>query len=194
MLFRVHFQLVLKRRRGLLWCFCFRITWTGDRILQIDDAVLTAFQNHLRKLFQVISLKIDHGLANSRYGVVILSPHFFEKKWTQYELDELLSLERDGKVLILPVWHNVTAEDIEKFSQKLIERVGIPTTSGLDIVSAAIVKKVCAYQVQNHHNQMVDVDVSTCEYHGEPIVPSWLEMQGVIGQVHTQPPSSGRPE
>lgn len=74
MLFRVHLQLVLKRRCGLLRCFCFRITWTGDRILQIDDAVLTTFQNDLRKLFQVISLKIDHGLpvaVNLQHSAVI---------------------------------------------------------------------------------------------------------------------------
>jgi hypothetical protein len=30
---------------------------------------------------------IDHGLANSRWGVVVLSPNFFAKHWPQIELD-----------------------------------------------------------------------------------------------------------
>ena len=33
--------------------------------------------------------KIDHGLANSRYGIAILSPKFFEKDWPQKELNGL---------------------------------------------------------------------------------------------------------
>src|SRR2546423_359737 len=34
---------------------------------------------------------IDRGLAGSRYGLVILSPHFFEKEWPQKELDGLVA-------------------------------------------------------------------------------------------------------
>ncbi|TEU12597.1 MAG: toll/interleukin-1 receptor domain-containing protein, partial [Anaerolineales bacterium] len=51
---------------------------------------------------------IDHGLAQSRYGVVILSPNFFTKEWSQKELDGLAAREVSGEKVILPVWHNVT--------------------------------------------------------------------------------------
>jgi predicted nucleotide-binding protein len=34
---------------------------------------------------------IDRGLRSSKFGVVILSPSFFKKSWTQYELDGLLA-------------------------------------------------------------------------------------------------------
>ena len=40
--------------------------------------------------------KIEHGLANSRYGVVILSESFFRKEWPQRELDGLAARE-DGR-------------------------------------------------------------------------------------------------
>ena len=33
--------------------------------------------------------KIDEGLASSRFGLVVLSPSFFDKRWTQWELDGL---------------------------------------------------------------------------------------------------------
>ena len=37
--------------------------------------------------------KIDHGLRESRFGVVVLSPSFFGKRWTQWELDGLVDRE-----------------------------------------------------------------------------------------------------
>jgi hypothetical protein len=35
---------------------------------------------------------IDHGLLTSQVGVVVLSPAFFGKRWTNYELDGLVQL------------------------------------------------------------------------------------------------------
>ena len=39
---------------------------------------------------------IDSGLSNSRYGVVVFSSAFFEKNWTQYELDGLVDPPKSG--------------------------------------------------------------------------------------------------
>jgi len=65
---------------------------------------------------------IDHGLANSRYGVVILSPSFFAKEWPQKELDGLVAREVSGERVILPVWHNITADQIREYSPTILER------------------------------------------------------------------------
>ena len=32
---------------------------------------------------------IDRGLASSRFGIVVISPHFLSKEWPQKELDGL---------------------------------------------------------------------------------------------------------
>lgn len=48
---------------------------------------------------------IDDGLLRSRFGVVILSRVFFGKSWTNYELDGLLTLEMQGRKVVLPVLH-----------------------------------------------------------------------------------------
>ena len=51
---------------------------------------------------------IDRGLSKSRYGIVVLSPHFFSKNWTEYELDGLVQRQNSSsKIVILPIWHNV---------------------------------------------------------------------------------------
>lgn len=52
---------------------------------------------------------IDKGLAKSRFGIVVLSPNFFRKKWPQRELNGLVAREMNEPMnLILPVWHNIS--------------------------------------------------------------------------------------
>jgi hypothetical protein len=82
---------------------------------------------------------IDHGLANSRYGVVILSPSFFKKNWTQKELDGLVAREDDMQKVILPVWHRVNHDEVVKFSPILAGKVAAKTEDGLDTVA----EKIC---------------------------------------------------
>jgi TIR domain len=72
--------------------------------------------------------KIDSGLAESRFGVVILSRRFFEKEWPQRELDGLAARETaSGKKLILPVWHGVDAAYLAEKSPTLADRLGVPS-------------------------------------------------------------------
>lgn len=86
---------------------------------------------------------IDKGLGVSRYGIVVLSPNFIKKNWTKGELDGLFALENSsGKKRILPVWHNITKEEVEAFSPMLAGRLGVLTTTGLDNVVARIVEVI----------------------------------------------------
>jgi formylglycine-generating enzyme required for sulfatase activity len=83
---------------------------------------------------------IDRGLAQSRYGVVILSPHFFAKEWPQKELDGLAAREDGSGKVILPIWHNVTREEVSRFSPTLADRLAVSTAKGLDAVVEEILR------------------------------------------------------
>ena len=83
---------------------------------------------------------IDRGIAGCRYGVVILSPNFFAKKWPNWELDGLVTREVRGGKTILPVWHSVTKREIEQFSPSLADKVGVSTSKGLDAVVKEILR------------------------------------------------------
>ena len=62
-----------------------------------------------------LSESIDRGLAQSRFGVVILSHAFFAKQWTKRELEGLVAREMvDGERLILPVWHEIDVGDVAR--------------------------------------------------------------------------------
>ena len=78
--------------------------------------------------------KIDEGLANSRYGIVVLSHAFFAKEWPQQELDGLMSREVAGAKVILPVWHSITFDEVRGYSPMLSGRVAAKSSEGLDTV------------------------------------------------------------
>ena len=82
--------------------------------------------------------KISEGLNNADFGVVILSQNFFGKKWTQAELDGLFALEEPNKKVILPIWHNVTVEEVKSFSLILAGKLGIETGVGINKLVSAI--------------------------------------------------------
>ena len=71
---------------------------------------------------------IDRGLARSRFGVVIVSKHFFRKEWPQKELDALFSQEASGKTRILPVWHEVSKDEVFEYSPLLADKVAFKTS------------------------------------------------------------------
>jgi TIR domain len=77
---------------------------------------------------------IDKGLAGARFGIVLISPKFLEKEWPQKELDALMDRESHGVKVILPVWHNVDAAYVRKFSPLLADRLASSTARGLDHV------------------------------------------------------------
>ncbi len=83
--------------------------------------------------------KIDYGLANSRYGVVVLSKAFFEKKWTKEELDGLAARQTsEGKKVILPIWYKVGCEDVKKFSPMLAGKLAARSEEGLGVIVSKI--------------------------------------------------------
>jgi hypothetical protein len=85
---------------------------------------------------------IDRGLAQSRFGVVILSAHFFEKHWPQQELNGLVSREVNSGKVILPVWHEVGFAEVRCYSPVLADRLAVHTKNGLEHVVAKIMEVV----------------------------------------------------
>ncbi len=73
--------------------------------------------------------KIDKGLTNSRVGLVILSPSFINKGWTNYELDGIVTRTISGEQILLPIWHNITKQQVVDFSPSLADRIARSTAT-----------------------------------------------------------------
>lgn len=110
----------------------------ADRGLEVwyDDFTLRIGDNLRRK--------IDAGLASSRFGVVVLSPSFFAKEWSRYELDGLVTRELQGaQQIILPLWHNITPEEVAAVSPSLANRLALRTdNASIDDIASQIAEVV----------------------------------------------------
>ena len=71
------------------------------------------------RLGQSIRQKINEGLANCRSATVILSRPFFLKNWTQYEMDGIVGRQMQGEILLFPIQHGITIEEIRNHSPSL---------------------------------------------------------------------------
>jgi DNA-binding response OmpR family regulator len=85
---------------------------------------------------------IERGLAHSKYGIVVLSGHFFAKHWPQRELNGLMARENGGKKVILPVWFNLSFEEVEKVAPMLADRIAARSQDGLDVVVERLVRVI----------------------------------------------------
>jgi Domain of unknown function (DUF1883)/TIR domain len=73
--------------------------------------------------------KIDRGLASSRVGLVVLSSSFIAKGWTNYELDGIVTRTVSGEQILLPIWHNISKQQVINFSPSLADKVARSTTT-----------------------------------------------------------------
>lgn len=98
--------------------------WFDEYTLQVGDSLRQS---------------INKGLVECDFGVVILSPSFFGRQWPQYELNALHSREMgEGRKLVLPIWHQVSAEFILRVDPGLADRVALHMSDGPDAVAKSI--------------------------------------------------------
>jgi hypothetical protein len=88
--------------------------WYDEFTLQIGDS--------LRRM-------IDRGIASSRIGLVVLSPSFIKKDWTNHELDGILARTLVGQQQILPIWHEISKQEVLDYSPSLADKVARSTAN-----------------------------------------------------------------
>ena len=59
--------------------------------------------------------QIENGLKQCRFGIVVISPEFLGREWTEKELNELLQRQNErGQKTVLPLLYNLTVDDMKK--------------------------------------------------------------------------------
>jgi hypothetical protein len=102
--------------------------WLDEFILKVGDS--------LRQ-------KIDEGLSKSRYGVVVFSLAFFQKKWPQAELDGLFAREMGGKrKVILPIRHHISIEELVEKVPLLAGRFVLDSSDGVPAIARKLVEVI----------------------------------------------------
>lgn len=99
-----------------------KLEFLGARVW-LDSKVLTPGDS--------LSRSINQGLAHSKYGIVILSKTYMKKFWTGKELEGLFAKWSgldNGEKLILPVWHDISKNDVINYSPILADMMALKTS------------------------------------------------------------------
>jgi hypothetical protein len=77
---------------------------------------------------------IERGLREARRCVLVITPNFIANRgWTREEFSAIFSRELVDKTdVILPVWHDVTRDQVFEFSPVLADRVAVNWNLGLN--------------------------------------------------------------
>jgi hypothetical protein len=89
-----------------------------------------------------LSESVDRGLANSRFGIVVISQAFIGKAWPRRELQGLVARELAGRSTILPIWHEVTLSEVMEFSPPLADKLAVLTSNGADKIALQILLQI----------------------------------------------------
>jgi hypothetical protein len=95
----------------------------------IKEGLTVWYDEFELKIGDSLRRKIDKGLANSRFGIVVLSKFFINKGWTNYELDGIITKTISGEQVVLPIWHNITKKEVIDFSPSLADKVARNTSN-----------------------------------------------------------------
>jgi hypothetical protein len=92
----------------------------------------------------VRELAIERGLKESRKCVIIISPSFIANNgWTKKEFNAIFTREVFEKEnVILPVWHNVTPEQVYGYSAELLDRVALNSSLGTKELAKKLAQKI----------------------------------------------------
>jgi hypothetical protein len=104
---------------------------------------------------------IDEGLRSCDFGIVVLSKAFFAKKdknWAEAELAGLFALETKSRKIILPIWKDVSADEVKQYSAILVDKYAVSASEGLPKVLEQI---RLAVNVSDRQRQLTAVDTAT---------------------------------
>lgn len=59
--------------------------------------------------------KILEGVEKAEFAIIVISENFFDREWTEKELNEFLSRQNaNGQKIILPILHNITTSQLKE--------------------------------------------------------------------------------
>jgi len=133
------------------------------------------------------------GLAQSDYGLVVISKAFIEKRWPEYELSGLNAKAiYSTKKIILPIWYNISHDEVLGFSPTLADKFAI-NADGLRIVQIAVriieairpdvlkqIQRRISWHINASHAVIKNIDVKTIKK--GPIIHESLP-KDIVGRI-----------
>lgn len=94
----------------------------NDKIDYVDELYSSLFKLGIKVFYDKTELswgdnwknRILEGTAKSEFSIIVISNNFFNREWTEKELNEFLQKQNEsGQKIILPLLHNISFDDIK---------------------------------------------------------------------------------
>jgi hypothetical protein len=96
--------------------------------------------------------KINEGLRQCQYGVVVLSPRFYAKSWPQRELNGLFNLiTSSAERRLIPVLLDMSFSDLGALDPLLADIKGIGASVGVSTVGRSIIQAMEKVEAARRH-------------------------------------------
>jgi hypothetical protein len=86
-----------------------------------------------------LTVSINAGLKDSRYGIVVFSNNFFEKQWTIVELSALQQKALSQEKVILPILYNISHDEFKNIYPLFSDIVSISADRDIDEIVKELV-------------------------------------------------------
>jgi len=118
---------------------------------------------------------INKGIGQAGCGVIVISPSFLDKGWTNAELRSLFSLQLNGALRIIIIYHEITYKEVTQKYPLLADLVSTDSKSGIEKICLklfeAIEKKPTVQWLTSEYvNDHVEEGVFFAGYLGLPVV------------------------
>lgn len=95
---------------------------------------------------------IHQGMDKCRFGVVIISPTYLSKIWALNEFFFLLTREKNGDKVVLPVLYDITPEELAYRSPLMADIFAVRASKGLDHVANVLSTEIRKqYQIKKSY-------------------------------------------
>src|SRR5690349_17178055 len=103
-----------------------KLAIANDLCRKLEEAKLTVWYSGKElKAGDSLEKVIFDALNRSEFGIVILSPTYFEKNWPRKEYYLLMAKEIEERKVILPVLYNITPEQLAKYDMSIADKWAI---------------------------------------------------------------------
>lgn len=107
---------------GKRMCF----VWYDEYSLRIGDSLLES---------------ISRGISSCPKCLVIISPYFIANNgWSKTEFNAIMNRHIAEGAVILPVWHEVSRDEVAKYSVLVVDRFAGTTMNGIDALADELMK------------------------------------------------------
>lgn len=94
------------------------------------------------KVGDIIVDKVNEGLSQSSYGIIVLSEDYFKKGWPQYEKRILIHQYIEDNKILFPIWHKIDKKRVKENDPHLASIFSLKSTFSLQSIVSQIMEQM----------------------------------------------------